>query len=195
MLAGMILRSGAQASNKLRDTMLESFRQTARERVRADPAIPLEASERVYQGQALIWRPADEAAERFMAFAEISLTEWRKTAAHTTEDGVAVAAYTARYTPRVVLEPRSYWAGRVTEDPMRRRRDGRRIEARVPYRYHLHFALEPRSEKSTLATYRTVEAVDPDLSCGYDLTRHFEAPAMPGGFGRQGERCLAWLAR
>jgi hypothetical protein len=192
---GLLLRGGARASIRARQFMLDSLVETARERVRPK----FEAADwdrgKTHGGQVLARLPLDEAMERFMEFAEDHLSEWRKTAAHARPDGIAVATYTARYSPRVTLQARSYWARLVQNDHGQQRRGGFRVQERVPYRYSVTFELRPHGAGRTLATFRTTETIDPDLSCAYDLTEHFEAPSMPGGFGRVGERFLASLPR
>jgi hypothetical protein len=193
--AGMLVRGAARASSQAGQFMLDSLVETARERVR--PKFEAADADRgkTHGAQALARLPLNEAMDRFMEFAEDCLSEWRKTAAHARPDGIAVATYTGRYSPRVTLQARSYWARIVQNDHSQRRRGGFRIQERVPYRYLVTFELRPHGVGRTLATFRTTETTDPDLSCAYDLTEHFEAPSMPGGFGRVGERFLASLPR
>lgn len=193
--AGMLLRAGARASQQLSQTMLASLSAAANERVRPDVETAEAIREGTHVGQALCRLPVHAAMELFMEFAEEQMTEWRRTAAHTRPDGTAVATYSGRFTPRVTLQARSYWGRIVQNEHVRRGVGGYRIQARVPYRYRASFELQASGAGQTLVTFRTTEAVDPDLSCGYDLVRHFEAPSMPAGFGRIGERFLATLPR
>jgi hypothetical protein len=194
LLGGGLVMGGARASIRARQFMLDSLIEMARERVRPKFDCPVENREKTYCGQTLTRLLLGAVMDRFMGFAEDHLSDWRKTAAHARPDGVAIATYTGRYSPRVRLEARSYWARIVQNDHAQRRRGGLRLQERVPYRYRVAFEL--RAEGSgTLAGFRTTETIDPDLSCAYDLTEHFAAPLMPGGFGRVGERFLASLPR
>ena len=191
--ASILLRGGARMSGGVSKVLVEGFDALAGEKVRTDPAAPAGGRETVHEAQVLARMPVHAAMERFMTFAEEELTEWRKTAAHTTHDGAAAATYAGRIAVPVTLQPLTYWA-RMARDAERRRRGGRLcLQARVTYRYSVRFGLHPRGPRLTLATVRTTEAVDPDMSCGYDLARHFAVPSMPGGFGRIGGRFLAGL--
>jgi hypothetical protein len=193
--AAMLVRGAARLSQQLSQSMQAGLTATAMHRVQPDVTASAEARGQTHERQ-VVARLAHEAAmEHFMDFAEEHLTEWRKTASHSRPDGVAIATYTGRFSPRVALHARSYWARQVQQEHIRRRAGGWQVQARVPYRYRLHFELRPCGIGQTLVTSRTTELIDPDLSCGYDLVRHFEAPSMPGGFGRAGERFLASLPR
>lgn len=193
--AAALVRGGARASNTIGQSMLASFVATAAERVRPDFESGCQGCEQHYEGGMVALLPIDKAMDRFMEFAEEELAEWRKTAAHTTPDGVAVASYSGRISPHVTLRARSYWARVVQNDHARQRAGGWHVQAQITYRYRVRFELRLQGPLRTMVTFRTTEAIDPDLSCGYDLARHFEAPSMPAGFGRIGERFLATLPR
>ncbi|MBV8189077.1 MAG: hypothetical protein JOY64_04520 [Alphaproteobacteria bacterium] len=193
--AAMLVRGAARLSQQLGQSMQAGLTATAIDRVRPDVARGDEARGQTHERQVLAGLSHEAAMEHFMDFAEEHLTEWRKTASHTRADGVAVATYTGRFSPRVALRARTFWAAQVQQEHVRRRAGGWQVQARVPYRYRLHFELRPYGARQTLVTLRTTELIDPDLACGYDLVRHFEAPSMPGGFGRVGERFLASLPR
>ena len=193
--AAMLVRGPARLSQQLGEGMRASLAAIAADRVR--PALEIAEAPRgqTNEQQVLARLSPEETMERVMDFAEEHLTEWRKTAAHTRADGVAIATYTGRYSPRVPLRPRTWWAQQPEAAYVRRRREGWHIQARVPSRYRLHLEVHPYGPVQTLVTLHTTETIDPDLSCEYDLVRHFEAPSMPAGFGRAGERFLATLPR
>jgi hypothetical protein len=193
--AAMLVRGAARLSQQLGQSLQAGLVATATDRVRPDVTTSEEARGQTHERQVLARLAHDAAMERFMDFAEDHLTEWRKTASHTRADGVAIATYTGRFSPKVAMRACSFWAAQVQQEHVRRRAGGWQVQARVPYRYRLHFELRPNGPGQTLVIVRTTELIDPDLSCGYDLVRHFEAPSMPAGFGRVGERFLASLPR
>jgi hypothetical protein len=193
--AAILVRGAARLSQQLGQSMLAGLAATATDRVRPDVTTSVEARGQTHEQQVLARLAHDAAMEHFMDFAEEHLTEWRKTASHTRADGVAIATFTGRLSPRVALRARSYWARQVQQEHIRRRAGGWQVQARVPYRYRLHFEMQPYGASQTLVTARTTELIDPDLTCEYDLVRHFVAPSMPGSFGRAGERFLASLPR
>lgn len=193
--AAMLVRGTARLSQQLGECLRAGLTSASAGRVRPDLEISEAARSQTHEEQAVTRLSPEETMEHVMDFAEEHLTEWRKTAAHTLANGVAVAAYTGRFSPRVTLRPRTFWARHLEAENARRPNGGWRIQARVPYRYRLRFELQPCGSTHTLVTLRTTEALDPDLSCEYDLARHFEAPSMPAGFGRVGDRFLASLPR
>jgi hypothetical protein len=193
--AAAIVRGGARASQTLSQSLVAGLNGYAADRVRSDVGEGSTALEHQYYGAAVTPLSIRQVMDRFVAFAEDEMAEWRKLAAHTTADGVAVAVYTRRISPRLALQARSYW-GRIVQNEHRQHgRGGSRLQSSVAYRYRTEFELRAQGPHRTHVSFRTTETIDPEFASGYDLRQHFEVPRMPGGVGRAGERFLASLPR
>jgi hypothetical protein len=193
--AAALVRGGARASHNLGQSLAAGLNTYAADRVRATVDATTVPLEHHYSGTVTARLSIRQAMDRFIVYAEDAMAEWRKTAAHTTPDGVAVAVYTRRIAPRLTLQPRSYWSRLVQNEHRQRGRGGSQLQTPVAYRYRVEFELRAQGPQSTVVSFRTTETIDLEFACGYDLRQHFEVPAMPGGVGRVGERFLDLLPR
>ncbi|HEY2136316.1 MAG TPA: hypothetical protein VGH49_10525 [Xanthobacteraceae bacterium] len=188
---GSIMHGLKRSAAGLRGAVEEGAYRWAEDHVAAVGADAGEPITNHYRGEVLVAAPLHAALTAFEDFAEEALPRWRKTAAIVRENS-ASTRFTLNVTMQVRLQPRSFF-GTVAENLKRsqpKRRYDRGIE-RVPYRYDVNFDFRQEAY-GTRISYRTVETIDPECSCGRNLD-HFEVPRMPRQVGDVGERALAAL--
>ena len=155
----------------------------------------------VYRDRRSVARPLLEVADEFREFASTALAQWQKKAAETEVRDVGgqllpvlVAQYAASFSPAVKLTPltalaRANEGVKSANDP---RYDW--CVVAIKYQYQCRFEFVETSAGQTTGSYETRETIDPQYqSRDRDLTRHYSAPPLPGGFGAVGEQFLQSL--
>jgi hypothetical protein len=189
-LAGSLSRFADSLRRSVERTANRIF--DARTRSAGVPPVPLANT---YRDRVLFRGDLQQLVSLFDLFAYKKLTQWRQSNSQTIPNAIGTTVllqYQASKHFTVTLAPVTGWA-RAQESLQQAnypRYDNCR--ERISYEYLCDFGFEGQGNQ-VVVNYLTTETIDSDGSSKRDLTTHYRAPPLPGGFGDIGELFIAGL--
>lgn len=192
ILPALLLKVGTSAARSadaaLRRGLEHSLRRHTVHHAAALPMGSTDLSKRHYTGEAMVAGTLGDVLEQFEDFAVEELHCWRKVSAFVEASGRAQAVFSGQFTVPVRLEARTVWS-RMREGLEASGATVNPLNTNVPYRYVVHFYFDP-ADGGVHVAHDTTETVAPYGLLERDVTRHYEAPALPRGIGAVGDRFI-----